>query len=118
MACTSFSRAWKSARPSASIAEISHQGPNYRILANQWSRFTHYYFYIHDEVLAPIVMRVASFFPYRTTEPPTTLRVPQEHTASMLVTSLAFNPRVEAIIKYVPGASQLGDDEVGLLELV
>jgi hypothetical protein len=41
--------------------------PNYRILANQWSRFTHYYFYIHDEVLGPIVMRVASFFPFRTT---------------------------------------------------
>jgi hypothetical protein len=41
--------------------------PNYRILANQWSGFTHYYFYIHDEVLGPIVMRVASFFPFRTT---------------------------------------------------
>jgi hypothetical protein len=41
--------------------------PNYRILANQWSRFTHYYFYIHDEVLGPIVMRAASFFPFRTT---------------------------------------------------
>ena len=48
-------------------AEISHQGANYRILANQWSRFTHYYFYIHDEVLGPIVLRVASFFPFRTT---------------------------------------------------
>src|SRR5262244_2473736 len=41
--------------------------PNYRILAHQRSRFTHYYFYIHDEVLGPIILRVASFFPFRTT---------------------------------------------------
>src|ERR1700745_2122360 len=40
--------------------------PNYRILAPQRSRFTHYYFYIRDEVLGPIVMRVASFFPFQT----------------------------------------------------
>jgi hypothetical protein len=38
-----------------------------QILANQRSRFTHYYFYIHDEVLGPMVMRVASFFPFQTT---------------------------------------------------
>ncbi len=41
--------------------------PNYRILANQRSRFTHYYFYIRDEVLGPMVMRVASFFPFQAT---------------------------------------------------
>jgi len=41
--------------------------PNYRILAHQRSRFTHYYFYIHDEVLGPIILRVASFFPFHTT---------------------------------------------------
>ena len=40
---------------------------NYRILAPQRSRFTHYYFYIRDEVLGPMVMRAASFFPFRTT---------------------------------------------------
>jgi len=40
--------------------------PNYRILAPQRSRFTHYYFYIRDEVLGPMVMRVASFFPFQT----------------------------------------------------
>ena len=40
---------------------------NYRILAPQRSRFTHYYFYIRDEVLGPIVLRVASFFPFQTT---------------------------------------------------
>ena len=41
--------------------------PNYRILAHQKSRFTHYYFYVRDEVLGPMVIRVASFFPFRTT---------------------------------------------------
>src|SRR6188768_2549353 len=41
--------------------------PNYRIVANQRSRFTHYYFYIRDEVLGPFVLRAASFFPFQTT---------------------------------------------------
>ena len=41
--------------------------PNYRILAHQRSRFTHYYFYIRDEVLGPIIVRVASFFPFHAT---------------------------------------------------
>jgi hypothetical protein len=41
--------------------------PNYRILAHQRSRFTHYYFYIRDEVLGLIVLRVASFFPFHAT---------------------------------------------------
>ena len=41
--------------------------PAYRILARQRSRFTHYYFYLRDEVLGPMVMRVASFFPFQTT---------------------------------------------------
>jgi len=41
--------------------------PNHRILAHQRSRFTHYYFYIRDEVLGPMVMRVASFFPFQAT---------------------------------------------------
>src|SRR5437660_6333891 len=36
----------------------------YRILAHQRSRFNRYYFYIRDEVLGPIVLRVASFFPF------------------------------------------------------
>jgi hypothetical protein len=35
---------------------------NYRILAKQRSRFTHYYHYIGDEALGTMVMRVASFF--------------------------------------------------------
>jgi len=41
--------------------------PHYRLLAKQRSRFTHYYFYLRDEVLGPMVMRVASFFPFHTT---------------------------------------------------
>jgi hypothetical protein len=41
--------------------------PNYVILAPQRSRYTHYYFYIRDEVLGPISLRVGSFFPFQTT---------------------------------------------------
>src|SRR5262252_10217655 len=41
--------------------------PNYRILAKQRTRHTHFYFYIRDDVLGPIVMRVATFFPFQTT---------------------------------------------------
>ena len=41
--------------------------PNYRILARQRSRFTHYYFYIHGQVLGPMSMRVDSFFPFQAT---------------------------------------------------
>jgi len=36
-------------------------------LYKQRSRFTHYYFYLRDEVLGPMVLRVASFFPFHTT---------------------------------------------------
>jgi len=41
--------------------------PNYRIVTRQRSRYTHYYFYIRDEVLGPIVMCVGSFLPFQTT---------------------------------------------------
>ena len=41
--------------------------PNYCILAAQRSRFTHYYFYIRDEVMGPMVFRVGSFFPFQAT---------------------------------------------------
>src|SRR5437667_432382 len=50
-----------------SVPKYPTQDPNYRILAHQRSRFTHYYFYIRDEVLGPIVLRVASFFPFHAT---------------------------------------------------
>lgn len=41
--------------------------PNYRILRKTRTQFTHYYFYLRDETLGPLVMRVASFFPFHTT---------------------------------------------------
>jgi hypothetical protein len=50
-----------------SVPKFPTQDPNYRILAPQRSRFTHFYFYIRDEVLGPIIVRVASFFPFQTT---------------------------------------------------
>jgi hypothetical protein len=46
-----------------SVPKYPAKDPNYRIIANQRSRFTHYYFYIRDEVLGPIVMRMGSVFP-------------------------------------------------------
>src|ERR1700685_2552165 len=50
-----------------SVPKYPTPDPNYRILAHQRSRFTHYSFYIRDEVLGPIVLRVASFFPFHAT---------------------------------------------------
>ena len=49
------------------LPKFPTQDPNHRILAVQRSRFTHYYFYIRDEVLGPILVRVASFFPFHAT---------------------------------------------------
>src|SRR5713101_7184065 len=50
-----------------SVPKFPTQDPNHRILARQRSRFTHYYFYVRDEVLGPIILRVASFFPFHAT---------------------------------------------------
>ena len=50
-----------------SVPKYPTQDPNHRILAHQTSRFTHYYFYVRDEVLGPIVVRMASFFPFHAT---------------------------------------------------
>jgi hypothetical protein len=47
-------------------AEIRHQGYQLPDPGASAQRFTHYYFYIRDEVLGPMVMRVASFFPFQT----------------------------------------------------
>ena len=41
--------------------------PHYRIVTRQRSRYTHYYFYIRDEVLGPFVLCVGSFLPFQTT---------------------------------------------------
>ena len=51
----------------SSVPKYPTTDPNYRILAKQRSRFTHYYFYIRDEMLGAIGMRVASFFPFPST---------------------------------------------------
>src|SRR5204863_3772672 len=50
-----------------SMPKFPTKDPNHRILAHQRSRFTQYYFYIRDEVLGPIIVRVASFFPFPAT---------------------------------------------------
>jgi hypothetical protein len=50
-----------------SVPKYPTKDTNHRILARQRSRFTHDYFYIRDEVLGPMVMRVATFFPFQTT---------------------------------------------------
>ena len=49
------------------VPKYPTKDPNYRILARQRSRFTHYYFYIRDETLGPMVMRIASFLPFQAT---------------------------------------------------
>lgn len=49
------------------VPKYSTADSNYRILSKQRSRFTHYYFYIHDEVLGPMVMRTGSYLPFQTT---------------------------------------------------
>jgi hypothetical protein len=51
----------------SSVPKFPTQDPNHRILAHQRSRFTHYYFYVRDAVLGPMVIRVGSFFPFQTT---------------------------------------------------
>ena len=40
---------------------------HYRIISRQRGRYTHYYFYIRDDVLGPFVMCVGSFLPFQTT---------------------------------------------------
>jgi hypothetical protein len=51
-----------------SMPKYPAQDSEYRILARQISRLTYYYFYVvRDEVLDPIVIRMASFFPFHST---------------------------------------------------
>src|SRR5208337_1531300 len=49
-----------------SLPKYPAKDPHYRIVAHQRSRFTHYYFYVRDEALGPMVVRVASFLPFQT----------------------------------------------------
>jgi hypothetical protein len=41
--------------------------PDYRIVRRQWTRYTHYYFYLRDEVLGLMLLCVGSFLPFQTT---------------------------------------------------
>jgi hypothetical protein len=41
--------------------------PTFRIISRQRSRYTHYYFYIRDQVLGPIAVCVGSFLPFSIT---------------------------------------------------
>jgi hypothetical protein len=43
------------------------EDPHYRILSRQRSRYTHYYFYVRDEVLGPMALCVGSFLPFQIT---------------------------------------------------
>ncbi len=49
-----------------SLPKYPAKDPHYRIVAHQRSRFTHYYFDVRDAALGPMVVRVASFFPFQT----------------------------------------------------
>ena len=49
------------------LPKFPTKDPNYRPVASQRSRYTHYYFYIWDEVLGPMSMCVGSFFPFSIT---------------------------------------------------
>jgi hypothetical protein len=56
-----------------SVPKLATPDPNHRIPAHQQSRFAHYYFYLRDAVLGPMVIRVGSFLPF---QPPTICMVP------------------------------------------
>src|SRR5436189_5578976 len=51
----------------SSVPKFPTQDPNHRILARQKGRFTHYYFYIRDEVLGSMPMRAGSFVSFQAT---------------------------------------------------
>jgi hypothetical protein len=51
----------------SAVPRFPVEDPHYRILARQRSRYTHYYFYIRDEVLGPIALCVGSFLPFSIT---------------------------------------------------
>jgi hypothetical protein len=47
--------------------KVPVKDPDFRVLQRNRSRYTHYYFYIRDEVLGPLAMCVGSFLPFQTT---------------------------------------------------
>jgi hypothetical protein len=50
-----------------SIPKYPTKDPNYTLLRKTRSRFTHYYFYIRDPQLGPMILRIASFLPFQAT---------------------------------------------------
>jgi hypothetical protein len=48
----------------SSAPKFPTDDPDYRIIGRQRCRYTHYYFYIRDEVLGPMAMCVGSFLPF------------------------------------------------------
>lgn len=51
----------------SAVPKFATEDPDYRILSKKRSRFTHYYFYIHDQMIGPMMIRVASFLPFQST---------------------------------------------------
>ena len=51
----------------SSAPRFPAEDPDYRIIGRQRCRYTHYYFYIRDEVLGPMSMCVGSFLPFQIT---------------------------------------------------
>lgn len=49
------------------IPKFPTKDPNYTLLRKTRSRFTHYYFYLRDPQLGPMILRVASFLPFQAT---------------------------------------------------
>jgi hypothetical protein len=50
----------------SSLPRYPTDDPHYRIIRKKWSPYTHYYFYIRDQVLGPIIVCVGSFLPFQT----------------------------------------------------
>jgi hypothetical protein len=51
----------------ARLPQFPTDDPDYRIVSRRRSRYTHYYFYIRDEILGPLAICVGSFLPFQTT---------------------------------------------------
>jgi hypothetical protein len=51
----------------SSVPKYPTADPDYRIIGRQRCRYTHYYFYIRDQVLGPMSMCVGSFLPFQIT---------------------------------------------------
>ncbi len=51
----------------SSTPRFATADPDYRLIGRQRCRYTHYYFYLRDEVLGPLAMCVGSFLPFSIT---------------------------------------------------